>query len=150
MIMCPLISDRTTWSDGLVKPHKPLGVIDNVPTLLATNPTKIRVVRQTLKIQTSTVLVQNYFEGQTNQRIPTTNFTPNQSQVVQITWVNSEHETKVEEPGVPRPRPQNPPTATKEPTKRTKKRNKGCGISELSQKRMQCLTECNPQENRLK
>ena len=83
--MCPLISDRTTWSDGLVKPHKPLGVIDNVPTLLATNPTKIRVVRQTLKIQTSTVLVQNYFEGQTNQRIPTTNFTPNQSQVVQIT-----------------------------------------------------------------
>ena len=133
MIMCPLISDRTTWSDGLVKPHKPLGVIDNVPTLLATNPTKIRVVRQTLKIQTSTVLVQNYFEGQTNQRIPTTNFTPNQSQVVQITWVNTKTRSKNQGYLVHVHKTCQP--QQKSQRNAPKKRNKGCGISELSQKK---------------
>ena len=91
MIMCPLISDRTTWSDGLVKPHKSLGVMDNVPTLLATNPTKVLSSPSNPENPNTNGPGPKLFRW---SRIPTTNFTPNQSQVVQITWVNTKPRSK--------------------------------------------------------
>ena len=131
MIMCPLISDRTTWSDGLVKPHKSLGVMDNVPTLLATNPTKVLSSPSNPENPNTNGPGPKLFRGSNQPKDPHHELysKPKSSRPDNL----GEHETTVEEPGVPCPRPQNLPTATKKTTKRTKK-NKGCGISELSQK----------------